>query len=102
MKKVFVHINNDTIFFNFGMMSVVPRNGEILQMPYQILENYDEVQCSTSFNTNDRPHYGLVFNNSDMKELPTPYVVVKKVVHCIYSDSIILHCDFCKDGTEDK
>lgn len=90
MKKVFVYINNDTIFFNFGMMSVVPRNGEILQMPYQILENYD------------RPHYELVFNNSDMKELPTPYVVVKKVVHCIYSDSIILHCDFCKDGTEDK
>lgn len=102
MKKVFVYLNNDTIFFNFGMMSVVPRNGEILQMPYQVLENYDEVLCSTSFNTNDRPHYGLVFNHSDMKELPTPYVVVKKVVHCIYSDSIILHCDFCKDGTEDK
>ena len=99
MKKVFVYINNDTIFFKFGM-SVVPRNGEILQMPYQILENY--VKCSINFNINDSPHYGLVFNHSDMKELPTQYVVVKKVVHCIFSDNIILHCDFCKDGTEDK
>ena len=81
-------------------MSVVPCNGEILRMPYQILENY--VKCSVSFNINDSPRYGLVYNESDIKELPTPYIIVKKVVHCIYSDYIELECDFFEDGTEDK
>lgn len=102
MNRVFITLNNKTILFNVGM-SVVPRNGEILQMPYQFLDYYNEVKGSKKFNSvNDCPHYGLVYNKSDIKELPTPYIIVKKVVHCIYSDYIALECDFFEDGTEDK